>query len=84
MNCPHCNGKLEQETYYDYENEDTSYYNLCPLCGWDDRFETEEYYEEEETEFNCSCCPYHWADFDEDYPRCHYQYNDGCAPCELG
>ena len=36
MKCPHCNGELEQETYYDYVSEDTSYYNFCPECGWND------------------------------------------------
>ena len=32
-------------------------------------------------------CPYYWADNDPttvaDLPYCHYQYNDGYAPCEI-
>ena len=36
MRCPICNTKLEQETYYDEVCEDTSYYNYCPECEWDD------------------------------------------------
>lgn len=34
--CPHCKGELEQETYYDDVSEDTSYYNFCSECGWND------------------------------------------------
>ncbi len=34
--CPCCNGKLEQETYYDDVFEDTSYYNYCTKCDWND------------------------------------------------
>ena len=36
MKCPLCNNKLEQETYYDDVNDDTSYFNYCEKCGWDD------------------------------------------------
>lgn len=36
IKCPICNAELDQETYYDYINEDTSYYNFCENCGWDD------------------------------------------------
>lgn len=36
MKCPICNEKLEQETYYSEIYEDTSYYNYCPNCGYDD------------------------------------------------
>ena len=32
--CPICNGKLEQETYYN--GEDTGYYNYCERCGYND------------------------------------------------
>lgn len=36
----------------------------------------------------CADCPYFWADTDEegrpiDRPYCHYQWNDGYAPCEI-
>lgn len=35
----------------------------------------------------CKDCPYFWADCDDngkpiENPHCHYQYNDGYAPCE--
>lgn len=36
MRCPNCGTKLEQETYYNTASEDTSYYNYCYNCGWDD------------------------------------------------
>lgn len=36
MKCPICNAELDQETYYDHTSEDTSYYNFCDNCGWDD------------------------------------------------
>jgi hypothetical protein len=29
----------------------------------------------------CKDCPYWWIDDEE--PYCHYQYNDGYAPCEV-
>ena len=28
-------------------------------------------------------CGYYWQEEGEDYPRCHYDYDDGYAPCEL-
>lgn len=31
----------------------------------------------------CIDCCYHWQERDEDYPCCHYHWDDGCAPCEL-
>jgi len=36
----------------------------------------------------CKDCPYFWADCDDkgtpiDRPCCHYQWDDGCAPCEV-
>ena len=31
----------------------------------------------------CADCPYYWADADGEIPYCHYQYNDGYAPCEI-
>ena len=34
--CPICNAKLDQETYYDHDNEETSYYHFCDNCGWND------------------------------------------------
>lgn len=38
-------------------------------------------------QIKCADCPYYWADeWDKsiaDLPYCHYQYNDGCAPCEI-
>lgn len=51
MKCPICNGDLEQETYYSKMDEDTSYYNYCPNCGYDDYpDEYEDYYEYNEDE----------------------------------
>ena len=50
--CPSCNAKLDQETYYD--GMDTTYYNFCPECGWDDY---DEYtYEPDTTEIYCPDC----------------------------
>ena len=34
MKCPICGKELEQETYYDEVTEDTSYYDFCPKCGY--------------------------------------------------
>lgn len=36
----------------------------------------------------CKNCAYHWSDCDTDgkpigLPYCHYQWDDGCAPCEI-
>jgi len=36
----------------------------------------------------CKDCAYCWADCNEKgdpigHPYCHYQYDDGCAPCEI-
>lgn len=36
----------------------------------------------------CIDCPYHWADCDDNgvpvnNAYCHYQYDDGYAPCEV-
>ena len=31
----------------------------------------------------CADCPYHWQDKGEDFPCCHYRWNDGYAPCEV-
>lgn len=39
MKCPKCGKELtyeDYETYYDEENEDTSYYILCSDCGYDE------------------------------------------------
>ena len=45
MKCPKCGKELtyeDYETYYDEENEDTSYYILCSDCGYDES-EVEQY-----------------------------------------
>ena len=36
----------------------------------------------------CKDCPYYWAECDDrgnpiGHPNCHYQWNDGYAPCEV-
>ena len=36
----------------------------------------------------CKDCAYYWAECDDrgnsvDRPYCHYQWNDGYAPCEI-
>ena len=39
MKCLKCGKELtyeDYETYYDEENEDTSYYILCSDCGYDE------------------------------------------------
>lgn len=38
--------------------------------------------DKEPKEFNCTVCPYHWQDGDEEYPSCQYKWDDGYAPCE--
>lgn len=32
-------------------------------------------------EFICEDCVYHYKDNDDDYPTCHYPFDDGDAPC---
>lgn len=32
--------------------------------------------------FTCADCPYHWKEEYEEYPSCHYNGDDGYAPCE--
>ena len=34
-------------------------------------------------QIKCANCSYYWADFDDEIPYCHYQYDDGYAPCEI-
>ena len=36
----------------------------------------------------CKDCPYYWAECDKEgkpieHPHCHYQWDDGYAPCEV-
>ena len=31
----------------------------------------------------CKDCAYCWKAEEDDYARCHYDYDDGCAPCEI-
>ena len=31
----------------------------------------------------CEDCAYYWRDDDTKVKFCHYQYNDGYAPCEV-
>jgi hypothetical protein len=31
----------------------------------------------------CDSCPYYWEEADEDSPRCHYEWDDRYAPCEI-
>lgn len=37
----------------------------------------------EENAVKCVDCPYHWREEGEEYPVCHYGWNDGYAPCEV-
>ena len=34
-------------------------------------------------EIKCVDCPYYWVDADGEIAYCHYQYDDGYAPCEI-
>lgn len=68
MKCPICNGDLEQETYYSEIYEDTSYYNYCPNCGYDDY--PDEYEDEYESETTCKNLPVNECDSD-------------CANCDM-
>lgn len=41
-----------------------------------------------ENKMKCIDCPYYWAETGKygepiELPHCHYQYEDGYAPCEL-
>lgn len=31
----------------------------------------------------CDICSYYYKDRDEETPRCHYEWDDRCAPCEV-
>lgn len=31
----------------------------------------------------CTDCPYFWKEENESHGGCHYQWNDGYAPCEV-
>lgn len=31
----------------------------------------------------CADCPYYWKEENEEFASCHYEYNDGYAPCEV-
>lgn len=39
--------------------------------------------EEDRKDIACDICPYYYKDEDEDSPRCHYEWDDRCAPCEI-
>lgn len=39
------------------------------------------YDNDKDYDLSCEDCPYHWADDGEDYPSCHYNGEDGYAPC---
>lgn len=34
-------------------------------------------------DITCDICPYYYMDSDEEAPRCHYEWDDRCAPCEI-
>lgn len=39
--------------------------------------------EKNRKDITCNNCPYYYMDRDEETPRCHYGWDDGCAPCEI-
>ena len=39
--------------------------------------------EEDRKDIACGICPYYYKDEDEKFPRCHYEWDDGYAPCEI-
>lgn len=39
--------------------------------------------EEDKKDIACDICPYYYKNENEDAPRCHYDWEDGCAPCEI-
>ena len=39
--------------------------------------------EEGRKDIACGICPYYYKDEDEKSPRCHYELDDGYAPCEI-
>ena len=39
--------------------------------------------EEGRKDIACGICPYYYKDEDEKSPRCHYEWDDGYAPCEI-
>ena len=34
-------------------------------------------------DITCNSCPYYYRDSDVEVLRCHYVWEDGCAPCEI-
>lgn len=34
-------------------------------------------------DITCYDCPYYYRDSDVEVLRCHYELEDGCAPCEI-
>ena len=39
--------------------------------------------EEGRKDIACGICPYYYKDEDDRFPRCHYELDDGYAPCEI-
>lgn len=39
--------------------------------------------EEGRKDILCDICPYYYRDEDDRFPRCHYELDDGYAPCEI-
>ena len=39
--------------------------------------------EEGRKDIACGICPYYYMDSDEEAPRCHYEWDDRYAPCEI-
>lgn len=39
--------------------------------------------EEDKKDIACNICSYYYKDEDEESPRCHYEWDDRYAPCEI-
>ena len=39
--------------------------------------------EKDKKDISCNSCPYYYVDSDTKVLRCHYEWEDGCAPCEI-
>ena len=39
--------------------------------------------EEEKKDIACNICSYYYKDEGEESPRCHYEWDDRYAPCEI-
>ena len=39
--------------------------------------------EKNKKDIACNICSYYYKDENDESPRCHYEWDDRCAPCEI-